>query len=254
MQVRGIRWASLALLVWSGVGCVQPRRVAVALPDWNQRYGALRWELSYWDGSAVRTARAAPGSDHIEIVQHGLRGASGTVVVAAWATRDADGYVLPPVGAWSDSGAAYLAADRLHGPVARIALEVAARGIDVARLHLDRLQASVLAVTDDRPDLLDTDRLRTAIGRGTLAKRAIARLPTAVCHTTIDALQHERWLVSEPLEPALTTTPAGPLRHVVVTVPHGGARQLWYTGAAAGRVRIWRVVADREGRCTWLDG
>ena len=252
--MRSTRQASFVLLVWSVVGCLQPQRVAVALPDWDQRYGALQWKLRYWDGSAVHTVRAEPGSGAVEIVQHGLRGASGTVVVAAWATRNEDGYVLPPVGAWSNSGAAYLAADRLHGPVARIALEVAARGSDVARLHLDRLQANVLSVTGGRPDLLDTDRLRTAIGRGQLTARAIGRLPTAVCHTTIDALQHERWLVSEPLEPALTTTPAGPLRHVVVTVPHGGARQLWYTGAATGQVRIWRVIADREGRCTWLDG
>lgn len=254
MKARTIASAGSVLAICLMVGCMQPQRIVVSLPDWSQRYGALDWELHYWDGAALAAVKVNPGSLELEIALRGLRGVSGTVVVVARATRRQDGYVLPPAGAWSDSGAAHLTVDRLSGPVAELALQVAARGVDVARLNLARVQARVLAVTAGRPDLLDTDQLRTAIGRGKLTSFRIDRLPTALCHTTIDVAQQAEWLPSEPLEPLATSTPAGALRHLVVTVPYGGKRQLWYTGRSTDAVHVWLVSADCEGRCTWLPG
>lgn len=254
MKAGTIASLGLVLVICLMVGCIQPRRIVVVLPDWSQRYGELDWELQYWDGATLTTLALEHGNLELEIALYGLRGVSGTVVVVGRATRRRDSYVLPPVGAWSDSGASYLAAERLGGPVAEMTLELAARGVDVARLNLGRVQARVLSVTAGRPDLLDTDQLRTAIGRGELASFRIDRLPTALCHITIDVAQHADWLVSEPLEPPVSTTPAGALRHLVATVPYGGTRQLWYTGDSAGAVDAWSLAADREGRCTWLSG
>lgn len=254
MKIETIASLGSMLVTCLTIACIQPHRIVVALPDWSQRYGELDWELQYWDGAALTTLALEHGNLELEIPLYGLRGVSGTVVVVGRATRRRDSYVLPPVGAWSDSGVSYLAAERLGGPVAEMALELADRGVDVARLNLERVQARVLTVTAGRPDLLDTDQLRTAIGRGELASFRIDRLPTALCHITIDVVQHADWLVSEPLEPLVNTTPAGALRHLVVMVPYGGTRQLWYTGESTGVVNAWSVAADREGRCTWLSG
>lgn len=228
-----------------GVGCCVPgMAITVVLPALPERYPDVAWELSWWDGRAVRTMltdTADAGVEHRVRLRLGRYGTQLPVVAARGRTGPEGRIPLAPYGGWirGDTGDVFL--DRHGGELSMVLLGIARNGIDPAVFNVGRLDSLVRARLPDHPRRLDHERLKRALAENGMRSYHVAELHAPLYQVRLpreyDAgdFYFERWISDDPDEEAYQPV-------------HAGAWELFSVPVIAGEVRrLWRVSPTGVG-------
>jgi len=209
----------------------------------------VAWHIRWWDGTAVQSQMVAmQGAREALSVSLPLSSAGAELVVVTATAHPSGGGTLAPLGAWGAPPQRRFRPGADFGRAASAVLQVAHRGIDPARINVERLHRTVREECGDQPETLDRDRLVAALGTGEMTRYAIRRRPRPECEVSLRAPVDDTWISHDTTEQLIEGVWADDRCYWTIPVAEGEVRHLWQWSAD----RLLTVGRNRNGHAFWV--